>query len=260
MTVWRIRLRINVISDLHCFLKKNGSVDWLGFEPEALVPADYLVVAGDTGYANNERIIHDELRKRTNGMFKQVLTIKGNHSYWSMHDDISDEDDMSSNETIELVDGDVAIIGTTLWTNSCKMRELEMMNDYRYIPGFTPEKKLARFSEESKWLRSKWLEHKEAGRKVVAVTHHNPRGEFQLPEYSMQHSDVYTAYWVVNGELDDIKPDIWICGHIHEDFDGNVDGVRFVRHPIGYRWGMYRIFYEDHPEAKDSWYNKIIEV
>ena len=261
-------MKLNIISDLHCSTDDDNKViDWCGFEPEKLEPADYLIVAGDTGYAVNERIIHKELRERTNGKFKDVLTIKGNHSYWVIpndpRNDVADELAMAPNDTIDLVDGDVAIIGTTLWTNSCKFSEIRNMNDYNYIPHFTPKLKLERFEEESKWLRGKWLEYKNAGKKVVIVTHHNPRSPDELPEYSYEHSDVYTAYWVVQNVLDDIKPDLWICGHIHENIDCIDDGVRFIRHPIGYRFGWYAldpVEFPAHQEIIDSWYNKIVEV
>ena len=260
-------MKFNIISDLHCDIKKNGEVEWFGFEPEKLEPADYLIVAGDSGYAVTERKIHRELRKRTKGKFKKVLTIKGNHSYWVFSDDPgvtpADEEKMAPNDYIDIEDGNVAIIGTTLWTNSTKMSEIRSMNDYNYIPGFDPKVKADRFERESTWLRRRYEEYKSKGRKIIIVTHHNPRTPEQLPEYSWEHGDVYTAYWTVNGVLDDIKPDIWICGHIHENFDGDIDGVRFIRHPIGYRWGIYSYQpdkYPGHKKIVDSWYNKVVEV
>lgn len=260
-------MKLNIISDLHCGQHDDGRIDWFDFEPEKLEPADYLIVAGDTGYATNERKIHKELRDRTKGKFKKVLTIKGNHSYWVFPGDPdcepADEEFMAGDDKIDLVDGNVAIIGTTLWTNSCKFSEVRYMNDYRNIPTFTPEMKLARFKDESEWLRWKYNDYKAQGKKIVIVTHHNPRGPEVLPENSLEHAEVYTSYWVVNHELDDIKPDIWICGHIHENLDCEIDGVRFIRHPIGYRWGIYRMRPDKFPEHRkimDSWYNKVIEI
>ena len=260
-------MKLNVISDLHCNTTNTGKVEWYDFEPEKLEPADYLIVAGDTGYSVNEHQIYKELRDKTKGKFKDILTIRGNHSYWVFPGDIdnteADETVMAPNDTIDVVDGDVAIIGTTLWTNSCKWSELRGMNDYRYIPAFNEKVKLERFEKESNWIRQKWQEYKTQGKKVVIVTHHNPRSPEQMPENSWEHGEVYTAYWVVNGVLDDIKPDLWICGHIHEDFDGEIDGVRFVRHPIGYRFGYYRIDtqrFPEHQKIVDSWYNHIVEI
>ena len=260
-------MKFNVISDLHCTVNEDGIVDWFDFEPEKLEPADYLIIAGDTGYANNERIIFKDLADRTAGKFKRILTIKGNHSYWVIPGDplnsVADELAMAPNDYIDVVDGDVAIIGTTLWTNTTSFHELRCMNDYRYIPGFKPDVKEKLFAEQSEWLRKKYNAYREQGKKIVIVTHHNPRSENILPEISLEHSDVYTAYWVNKHVLDDIKPDVWICGHIHEELDCEIDGIRFVRHPIGYRWGYYRPNPKKYPQQQkiiDSWYNKIVEV
>ena len=261
-------MKLNVISDLHCELgpAPENYVEWFDFEPEKLEPADYLIVAGDTGYATTEREIIRDLRRRTEGKFKNILTIKGNHSYWvprlESHATEADFAAMAPNDTIDLVDGGVAIIGTTLWTNRTNRDEILMMNDYKHIPTFTPELKEKRFAEESEFIRNKWLEYKKQGLKVVIVTHHNPRSCSEMPEDSRMHEDVHTAYWVSHKVLDDIKPDLWICGHIHENFDGEIDGVRIVRHPIGYRWGWY----EPNPNSEygrklmASWYNKIVEI
>lgn len=259
-------MKLNVISDLHCELLSDNTVDWFGFEPERLEAADYLIVAGDTGYAPTERQILKELREKTKGKFKNILTIKGNHSYWAPlnnpHTTIADAEQMVPNDKIDVVDDDVAIIGTTLWTNRTNHDEICCMNDYRHIPKFTPEVKEKRFAEESEWLRDKWQEYKGVGKKVVIVTHHNPRSPDQMPEYSLEHEDVYTAYWVMQKALDDVKPDLWICGHVHEPFEGVIDGVKFIRHPIGYRWGWYardpKI--EAHKRIIDSWYTRIVEV
>lgn len=285
-------MKINVISDLHCAVKDN-KVNWMLFEPERLEPADYLIVAGDSGYSTTERVIHKELRERTTGLFKQVLTIKGNHSYWAINPDSNDDMEsadelfMAPNDTIDVVDGNVAIIGTTLWTNAVSIPEVRYMNDFRFIPEFSPKLKLKRYETESRWLRNKYNEYKSQGKKIVIVTHHNPRSSLILPEYSREHEDVKTAYWMYKADKDwpdweteiekmsfsnfhkglvqdvgDLKPEIWICGHIHESLDIEHDGIRFVRHPIGYRWGWYRPDPED-PKSSEymaTWYNKVLEI
>lgn len=288
-------MKLNVISDLHCVLDKDGTIDWFDFEPEKLEPADYLIVAGDTGLALSERKIHRELRKRVRDKFKKVLTIKGNHSYWVFPEDKETCDDfetadelvMAPNDTIDLVDGDVAIIGTTLWTNVVSFQEFRMMNDYVYTPGFSPAVKLQRYKAESEWLRKKYNEYRALGKKIVIVTHHNPRDYHVLPEASHEHEDVSTAYWVYDAaedregwetevepllsnfrrglirDVSDLKPEVWICGHIHEDLDIEHDGVRFVRHPIGYRFGWFRLNpakFPGHRAIMESWYSKIVEI
>lgn len=283
-------MKINIISDLHCDIRK-GKVEWFDFEPERLEPADYLIVAGDTGFANTERKIFKELRERTKGKFRNILSIEGNHSFWVVDDDENIDNafftKMVPNTTIDVVDGNVAIIGTCLWTNAISLDELRCMNDYRHIPNFSPSVKLHEYEFQSRWLRNKYNEYKAQGKKIIIVTHHNPRNSIILPEYSREHEEVHSAYWVYTAEKDwpnweaeiekmsfnnfnkgliqdvsDLKPDIWICGHIHEDLDVEHDGTRFIRHPIGYRWGWYHYNKTD-PKQKaimDTWYNKVIEI
>lgn len=287
-------MKLNVISDLHCEINRDGSVNWMDFEPERLEPADYLIVAGDTGYATTEPKIIDELKNKTDGKFKEVLTIKGNHSYWVPYEFENQEDEdkfaheMIPNDTIDLVDGDIAIIGTTLWTNAVSYEEATCMNDYRRTPNFGLDKKLKRYDEESNWLRERYQHYKTEGKRIVVVTHHNPREFSILPENCGEHVDVKSAYWCFDcnathpgyeaeiyemsfrgfnrgliRDVRDIKPELWICGHIHEDIDVVDDGIRFIRHPIGYRWGYYSVRYlpdETKQKVIDSWYNCVVEL
>lgn len=286
-------MKLNVISDLHCGTK-NGKVQWFDFEPEKLKPADYLIVAGDTGYMDTEHQILAELKERTKGKFKQILAIRGNHSNWVMepYNEKKQVEKygrvLSPEGTIDVVDGNVAIIGTTLWTNAVSEDEVRMMNDYNYIPGFTPLVKLLNYEREAKWLRIKYNEYKEQGKRIVIVTHHNPRPAATLPEQCGEHLDVESAYWVQDAkrstskwrekivtpsfrkfnkglirDVNDLKPEIWICGHIHENLDAEIDGTRFIRHPIGYRWGWFKYDPKKHPGQKkimNSWYNKIVKI
>lgn len=292
-------MKLNIISDLHCLPQPEENefgfhTNWYGFEPEKLEPADYLIVAGDMGIFENHIDVVKELRLRTEEKFKDILWIRGNHDYWlnaSLDWFQYTEKDFTGiypNKTIDVVNGNVAIIGTTLWTNSISYSELCRMNDYRNIPNFSAYDKLQEYDKQSKWLREKYNEYKQQGKRVVIVTHHNPRECKNLPEYSLEHNDVRSAYWVNDTSKDwenwrteieklsfsnfnkgliqdvnDLKPDLWICGHIHENFDGEIGGVRFVRHPIGYRWGIYRMRpdeFPEHGEIIESWYNKIVEI
>ncbi len=283
-------MKLNIISDLHCDIRKD-EVQWFDFEPERLEPADFLIVAGDTGFANTERRILAELKERTKGKFRRILAIDGNHSLWKMDDEDYGQDKYENIKPVasrlDVVEGNIAIIGAPLWTNAISRNEVRYMNDYRYIPDFTPSNKLHRYAADSNWLRIKYNEYKERGKKIIIVTHHNPRNSLILPEYSYEHEDVHSAYWVYDAKEDwpdwiseiekmsfsnfnkglikdvsDLKPDIWICGHIHENFDIEHEGTRFIRHPIGYRFGWYKYDKND-PDQKaimDSWYNKVIEI
>lgn len=61
--------------------------------------------------------------------------------------------------------------------------------------------------------------------------------------------------------LDDVQTRgnvvLWICGHTHDNFDGELHGIRVVRNPIGY--GSL-VGYFTPENCSGSWYNKILEI
>lgn len=254
-------MKFNVISDIHCNPttkhNKYQKVTLFGFEPKKLKPADYLIIAGDLGLNSNYKDVHALIKEETKDLFKDVLFVRGNHDYYTDLR-VNDETDFISNKYLEIVDNGVAIIGCTLWTpySGQIYNELRYMNDFHLITN--PDKDPLIFGnifrEESEWLRQKCAKYKSKGLKVVIVTHHNPRSYKILPEHEIfsNHLEVAKAYWA-DDELLDIKPDLWVCGHIHTCIDTEYDGVRFVRNPIGYRWN-----YIENPSEK--WYTTIVEV
>ena len=68
---------------------------------------------------------------------------------------------------------------------------------------------------------------------------------------------VNDAYCVMDGSCDDIKPLVWIHGHSHSRCDITIDGVRYIRNPIGYRSHYGYVPSEVIP---DHWYDTVIEV
>ena len=134
------------------------------------------------------------------------------------------------------------------------------MNDYRYIPEiwnmfvpFSTERITSIYKEESNWLREKVAANKD--KKIIIFTHHMPRKE--LIDNDFKHSEVNDAYAVMDGSCDDIKPLVWISGHTHRYDDRVLDGVRYIRNPIGYRHHYGYVPSEVYP---NHWYNTVIEV
>lgn len=250
-------MKINIISDLHCSAnpKDLTKINFYGYDLNKLESADYLIIAGDLGTNLTFEPILNHIKKETKDKFKDVLFIRGNHDYYS---DYEESTDFLKYKFLDLVDNDVAFIGCTLWTpyKGNIYNEVKYMNDFRYITNANNNRLMFGeiFNEESSWLRDKFIEYKKQNYKIVIVTHHNPRSSDILPEdsFNSMHWDVAKAYWA-NDELEDINPDIWICGHIHTPIDILHNGVRFIRNPIGYR----HTFIEN---DNKSWYNKVIEI
>lgn len=237
------------------------------FKPERLKPADYLIVAGDLGLDESYQKVYEDLKKRTEGKFKNIFYIKGNHDYWwfpnkgtnNVKPDKINHDHRYIEEHID----DYVILGCTLWApvRSRNMFNVyRCMNDYRYIPEvstndmYTSTQVVNRlYAEESKWLREKVQENKD--KKIIIVTHDLPRKE--LVEGKFSKSEVNDAYCVMDGSCDDIKPLVWIHGHSHSYCDITIDGVRYIRNPIGYRSHYGYVPSEVIP---DHWYDTVIEI
>lgn len=257
------------VDDIRTFMFKRV----FDFDPKKLEPADYLIIAGDIGYADTYDLILNDIKRLTDGKFKKILHIAGNHDHWLYHQKKTDAWPTSpdySHEYCEHEDGNYAFIGCTMWTplgssymiNNC----VRCMNDYYYIPGFKWDTGIQQHKIQTEWLRSKLAKH--AGKKVIVFTHHQPFKE--LVEDDNKHNgydsgrDVSGAYAVLDDSLNDIAANkdikLWACGHTHMNFDGILHGVHVVRNPIGYR-DHYGLAYSP-PEnfSSKTWYSKIIDV
>ena len=253
-------MTFNVISDMHINFELDGkTLDWNIFDPAKLKEADYLVIAGDIGLDDTYEKALDELRKKTEGKFKDILWIKGNHDYYSYGET---KEKTPDNVTFEVVDGDFAIFGTTLWTSISEPRNewavWRGMNDFNWIPKWNVNKWKERYAEENAWLKQRFDKYRAEGKKVIIVTHHNP-GSFMAEKWrrNNQHLLIEAAYFVDDNSCQDIKPDLWICGHKHKRFDETFDGTRYYRNPIGYHGDWYGPY----PQLKtDHWYDSVVEV
>jgi len=226
------------------------------FRPEKLKKADYLLIAGDLGLNESYEEVYKDIKKRTRRKFKDVFYIKGNHDYWKFGKDRYENIDIGSRFIEAELDENTILLGCTLWSpipENEKWCVRRGMNDYNYIPFFTPEKSTELYNRESSWLRDRVRAH--SGKKIIIMTHHLPREE--IIDDRFMHSDVNSAYCVMNHSCDDIKPLVWVHGHSHNYSDHTIDGVRYIRNPIGYR-EHYGYVPSECPTT--HWYNTIIEV
>lgn len=261
-------MTFNVISDLHINYTWSDEpghldekvLDWNIFDPTKLKEADYLIIAGDLGTNSTYKKVLETIKEENKGKFKDVLWIKGNHDYYCER--FGKRKKPPENRTFEVVDGDVAIFGTTMWTSLSRIQNQfcveRDMNDYRWIPGWNSEIWHERFNEENAWIKQRVDKYRAEGKKVVVVTHHNP-GVFMADKWHRNEEKLYTeaAYFCDDNSCSDIKPDLWICGHKHSRFDEVVDGVRYYRNPIGY----HGTWYGPWPQLKeDHWYDSIVEI
>lgn len=235
------------------------------FDPKQLEPADYLLIAGDLGTADNYFDVYTAIKKQTDGKFKDCFFIRGNHDYWTNRGKTIDTNHKYLEQTLG---ENVVLLGCTMWTpireyrpnagerwaTSVECTVHRRMNDYRCIPNFSIKKNNALFREESAWLRDKVKQY--AGYKIVIMTHTGPRKE--LVSYKYDNNCVNAAYFVLDNSCDDINPALWISGHTHEKFDTIIGDTRFVCNPIGYHdIDRYSVI----PECPvTNWYNNIVSI
>ena len=234
-------MKLNIISDLHCRSRSFPK----SFDPEQLEPADCLVVAGDLGTASTYKAVAEKLVGATFGKFSNYFFVRGNHDFYDVDGDLTRDGKYSGpfdDHNSSIVVGDVAILGSTLWTPvSGKTASDGGVNDYFYIPGFGADSSTCLFERNMDWLSKEAAEHREAGRKVVVVTHHLPREELIDEEYL--DSPVNDAFCVMGDAgyrlTDAVKADLWIHGHSHRFMDKTVGDTRYVRNPYGYEWSKF---------------------
>lgn len=277
-------MTFNIVSDIHYqpieeFTKRgvytgNSIPCIIDFEPKKLKPADYLLIAGDLATDDIFEKALDKVRKDTKGKFKEIFYVYGNHDFYDIG---YTKSKIRPNHQVEVsLDDNTVLLGTTMWTPVPKVDEREVchrMNDFRAIPNWTIDEVREAYNCESAWIRSKVKHYKDLGKKVIVMTHHNPRIELH-PEYEMHKKwwakqiahnpklkefwGYHASYYVTDHSCDDIKPDIWISGHHHtKPVDMTIDGVRYIRNTIGYSGEWYGW----NPQLPEThWYDFIIEV
>ena len=244
------------------------------FDPAKLQSADYLIIAGDLGLEPTYDLILKDIEKKTEGKFKKILHIAGNHDHWwfriNGHSEEKPDTPNFDHDYCIHVDGDYAFIGCTMWTpisDNAAWTVGRYMNDYNYTPGkFSPYASNHQYEIQSAWLRQQLAKYHD--KKCIVFTHHQPFEELTLEDYKHNGKgwdgiDVNAAYVVQDHSLDDIAENnnivLWACGHTHANYDGILHGVHVVRNPIGYRDIMG--FSHSTPEnMSGTWYNKIVEV
>ena len=126
---------------------------------------------------------------------------------------------------------------------------------------------------KSSWLRERVKYYKDLGKKDIVMTHHIPRIELH-PEYEMHEKwwskqiahnpkleefwGYHASYYVMDHSCDDIKSDVWIYGHHHlSPLDRIVDGVRYLRHTVGYSGDWYGWCPQISPT---NWYDFVVKI
>lgn len=254
-------MKLAVASDLHV---EFGDINLVNEEG-----ADLLILAGDIVMLKDldkqsER--GDRARnffQRVSEAFPRTLYVMGNHEHYSGDFAKGAERFRTFCHThhisnITLLDKEhVAIdgydfFGGTLWTDFNSMDPYTMhnagtaMNDYRGVKNsndttswkFLPKHALQDHQRMRNYLRECMNNYREAGRtdrRVVVITHHAPSEASVHPKYS--HDKLMNGNFYTNlDEFIESNPQIqlWIHGHMHDQFDYTLGETRVVCNPRGY--------------------------
>lgn len=245
-------MKIHICSDLHCEFK------WHFIPPLEDEKNIVVILAGDIGLAKKPTTYFETI-KDTCSRFRHVIMVLGNHehykgnfptSYSKILAETAEFENFDIMEKETVVIDDVAFVCATLWTDMDKNNPMTMMNakavmnDYECVrtgPEHEPWlKKLEPLDTMADHMRAKEYLfpainfHKSEGRKVVVVTHHLP-SFLSIPE-RYKSSNLNGAYASELGEeiIMELKPELWVHGHIHDSFDYMLGDTRIICNPRGY--------------------------
>lgn len=251
------KVTIQFASDLHLEFYKNGNF------PRLKQSAPYLVLAGDIGYPFHRS--YGEYLESLSPLYKKIFIISGNHEYYQntedkktmMEVDQKIDEIVNSLDNVEylnnkssIIEDNVKIIGTTLWSNIPKQKSYMFnygMSDYHSI--YTGDPSINITTETTTDIHRQnvdWLETElknSLDDKVVVVTHHLPSLEFISEQYKTH--PLNNAFYT---KLDRLitKPVVaWIAGHTHQCKTFLYNDVQCGVNSRGYPHEVYSGFRDD---------------
>ncbi|ACD90962.1 metallophosphoesterase [Chlorobium limicola DSM 245] len=211
-----------------------------------------LVLAGDIGLLNRTQTWHGFL-SACSEQFKSVFLVEGNHEWYHgniekhAYRNVIVEHGFENTHTglLILEEENIAIIGTTLWTdffggNPIAMFDVSQgLNDYRLIHvgvdyrRLRPEYILELHHKQKTRLFEDADHYADLGYTVIVVTHHHPSMQGIAPCY---RNDPLNAAFVSDLEKEILARKIawWICGHCHTAMEYAIGQTRVLCNPKGY--------------------------
>jgi Icc-related predicted phosphoesterase len=235
--------RLRVISDLHLELlerreRRDGVLASVLRALGPCHPDDVLVVAGDLGSVvrTDQRDHYVRALRSMKAAFPTTLVVGGNHEMMGAAGDLDaaeaslraacEEAGVTCLQRDTVRVGGITIAGCTLWSPVTPTAFARMM-DSKHV--FTSHAQaLAAHARDAAWLEGALA----TGVDVV-VTHHLPTLAAVHARF-LDDSDMNTGFVAPLLDRGGPLPRVWVCGHTHEAFAGDVNGVRVLCNPLGY--------------------------
>jgi len=237
-------MKIQYVSDIHLEFNDNRDLVMNNWKSVG----DVLVLAGDIcSRAKNTRLY--EFLDMIKGQHKHVIYVPGNHEYYGSNffelqgdqgvlKQISPDVFCINNHTLN-IEG-VSFICSTMWSG-ISFLAAQYLNDYHAIKDYTFNDENVIHETSVKFLNEEIQKEKEAGNKIVVVTHHLPSYKCISEKY--QGNPINSGF---AGNEDSIMfnhPEIpyWIHGHSHDNSEIKINNTTVCRNPLGYvHYGEHR--------------------
>ena len=227
-------MKIQIFSDTHLEAYSEPKALWDKVHPGA----DIAVIPGDVCTENFEMAIREISWK-----FKHVIVVLGNHDYAGQYinwkPSVPENVHVLNNSSVEF-DG-VVFAGNTLWTN-LNNNDWFVMNkvnklvpDFSDIKNFSTNESVSQNKSHSKFLHDTV---RETDKPLVIVTHFLPSYNLITDRWKTVSNEMLNHYFHGNCDhiINDCKPGtVWCFGHTHDRIDTEINDVRFICNPVGYR-------------------------
>lgn len=225
-------MKIGIFSDLHLeFRNTKTCMTILKKVEEAAHDFDLMINAGDTHPDPKSRVYVKQ--KFEPGKYIEVL---GNHDFYGSNWPGEDQSEIHQKNGL-------TILVAPLWTNFDGSNPVvayyaeRQIYDFRKIEGVTANKMLDSFNRT--------VDRIQEVKPDIVVTHFAPHPRSTHPRFVGQ---VLNPYFVNNLDLliEEVKPKLWIHGHVHDPFDYTVHQTRVICNPLGYPGETYSTMDEYH--------------
>jgi len=248
-------MKLRICSDLH--------LEFADYEVPALEgdKETVLVLAGDIGLVHKKSNMTERyipFLARASAQFRKVVMIVGNHEHYhgsfkKTHALLRAAIEAAGLQNVALLEksscvvDDVAFIGSTLWTECDNQSPyanmlFRGMNDSRlirtgindpYERAFSATASWVDFSKAVMYTMDELAKQRADGKKTVVVTHHAPS---HLSIHHLYVGSPMNMFYAsdLSKYIREAKPNLWIHGHTHHQFDYALYDTRVVANPRGY--------------------------
>lgn len=236
------------MSDAHLEIAPYYVPPMVGDEDTVMMLSGDICTAHSLG--GNVHQFFESLRR-----FKAVVYIPGNHEYYRGH---LEKDDLKISSWLKehgydnvhylnmgsVVIDDVAFIGATLWTDINHGDPLSRisvdagLNDYRVIRTgayrrIRTQDTICKHITHKAFLFDELTRLRPEVRCTVVMSHHAPSELSVHPKYA--GSPLNAAYFSnMENEILENGPDLWVHGHMHDNFRYTLGNTEVVCNPRGY--------------------------